>query len=105
MDDHENTEFLLPGELARAAGVSTDTLRHYEKKGVLARPRRGQNGYRRYPATAIDRVRLVRSALAIGFTLDELARFLAERDRGGMPRREVHSLATEKLRQLDGQIR
>ncbi len=43
------------GELARAAGVSTDTLRHYERKGVLARPRRAANGYRLYPPTASAR--------------------------------------------------
>nr|MDQ5839375.1 MerR family transcriptional regulator [Acidobacteriota bacterium] len=85
-------EFLRAGELARAAGVSTDTLRHYERKGVLACPRRSANGYREYPADALARVRLVRRALAVGFTLDELARILRARERGVAPCREVREL-------------
>ena len=94
----------LAGELATAAGVSTDTLRHYERKGVLPRAPRSENGYRRYPASAHERVRLIRSALAIGFTLDELARIFAERDRGGTPCQEVYGLAVGKLADLDEQI-
>jgi DNA-binding transcriptional MerR regulator len=95
---------LLAGELARLAGVSTDTLRHYERKGVLGRPRRGQNGYRLYPKDSLDRVRLVRRALAVGFTLDELARILNERDKGGSPCREVYRLATDKLKRVEEQL-
>lgn len=97
--------FWLAGELAKAAGVSTDTLRHYERKRVLARPRRAVNGYRQYPENALDRVLLVRSALAVGFTLDELAGILGERDRGGAPCREVRALAAEKLALLDDQLK
>ena len=91
--------------LAEAAGVSTDTLRHYERKGVLLPPPRSANGYRRYPVSALERVRLIRSSLAIGFTLDELARILSERDKGGSPCREVHGLAVKKLAELEEQIR
>lgn len=91
--------------MARAAGVSTDTLRHYERKGVLARPRRAANGYRQYPVDAPDRVLLVRNALAVGFTLDELARILGERDRGGAPCREVRAMAGEKLASIEDQLK
>ena len=97
--------WFLAGELATAAGVSTDTLRHYERKGVLPRAPRSANGYRRYPASALERVRLIRSSLAIGFTLDVLARVFAERDRGGTPCREVYGLAVDKLSDLDEQIK
>jgi DNA-binding transcriptional MerR regulator len=62
--------------------VSPDTLRHYEQKGLLAKAPRSANGYREYPADAGIRVRLVRRAVALGFTLDEVARILAVRDRG-----------------------
>lgn len=91
----------LAGELAKETGVSTDTLRHYERKGVLGRPRRASNGYRLYPNDALERVRLVRRALSVGFTLDELASILRERDKGGSPCREVHKLATEKLDRVE----
>lgn len=95
---------LRSGELARLAGVSTDTLRHYERKGVLARPRRGANGYRQYPPEALARVQLVRRALAFGFTLDELARILSARDRGAAPCREVRALAAAKLAEVEGRL-
>jgi DNA-binding transcriptional MerR regulator len=97
-------EYLRSSDLARLAGVSTDTLRHYERKGLLARPRRSSNGYREYPASALDRVRLVQRAVAIGFTLDELSRILSVRDRGGAPCREVRALAGTKLAEVESQL-
>jgi DNA-binding transcriptional MerR regulator len=85
-------------------GVSTDTLRHYERLGILPRPVRTRSGYRQYPPETADRVRMVRRALAIGFSLAELARVLKVRDRGGAPCRHVHALAVEKLGQIDARI-
>jgi DNA-binding transcriptional MerR regulator len=101
---HTKNGFMRAGELARAAGVSTDTLRHYERKGVLARPRRSANGYREYPPEALARVLLVRRALGVGFTLAELARILRVRDRGGAPCREVRELAAAKLADVEEQL-
>ena len=92
------------GELARLAGVSTDTLRHYERKGVLQRPRRSAGGYRQYPSAALARVLLVRRALAVGFTLDELARVLSVRDRGVAPCKEVRALAAAKLAEVEERL-
>jgi DNA-binding transcriptional MerR regulator len=92
------------GELARLAGVSTDTLRLYEKKGLLPKPRRSPNGYREYPEAAASRVRLVRQAVALGFTLDELVRVLKVRDQGGAPCREVRALGAAKLAQVDARL-
>lgn len=97
--------FMRAGELARAVGVSVDTLHHYERKGVLAAPRRSANGYREYPADALGRVRLVRRALSIGFTLDELARILRARDKGRAPCREVRALAAAKLADVESRLR
>ncbi|HKY04809.1 MAG TPA: heavy metal-responsive transcriptional regulator [Blastocatellia bacterium] len=104
IDNADKREFLRAGELAKAAGVSTDTLRHYERKGVLAAPRRSPNGYRQYPAEALDRVRLIRRALAIGFTLDELARILKVRDRGGAPCSDVRALAAARLSDVEARL-
>src|SRR5947209_676185 len=99
-----NSGFFSSGELAELAGVSGDTLRHYERKGVLSRPRRGTNGYRQYPAEALERVLLIRRALSVGFTLDELARILKVRDQGGAPCQEVRNLAAKKLSNLESQL-
>lgn len=93
------------GELAQLSGVSTDTLRHYERIGVLARPPRASNGYRIYSAPSLHRVLAIQNALRAGFSLPELARIFGQRDRGGAPCRLVHSLARQKLRDLDEQIR
>lgn len=92
------------GELARLAGVSTDTLRHYERKGVLPRPRRSAGGYRQYRPEALERVLLVRRALAFGFTLDELARVLSVRDRGAAPCKQVRALAATKLTEVEERL-
>ena len=91
------------GELARASGVSTDTLRHYEQKGVL-RAQRSDNGYREYAAGSLERVQLIRKALAIGFTLDELREILQVFDRGGAPCRQVRSIAVSKLSQIEAHL-
>jgi DNA-binding transcriptional MerR regulator len=98
-------EFLSSGELAKLAGVSSDTLRHYERKGVLARPRRAGNGYREYPTATLQRVQLIRRSLAVGFTLDELANILRIRDTGGAPCHEVRALAASKLSHIETQLR
>lgn len=95
---------LSSGEVAAAAGISVDTLHHYEKKGVIPLPDRGSNGYRTYPAAAVERVRLVRHAMSIGFTLDELARVLKARDSGKAPCRSVVALAEGKLRRIEEDI-
>jgi len=93
------------GELARRAGVSTDTLRYYERKGVIARPPRSTNGYRRYPEQALGRVQLIRRAMGLGLTLDDLAGVLRERDRGGIPCGRVRALAAAKLEEVEGRLR
>jgi DNA-binding transcriptional MerR regulator len=85
-------------------GVSADTLRHYERMRVLPLPRRSSAGYRQYPPEAADRVRLVRRAMALGFSLVEISKILAVRDRGGVPCRQVQALAVQKLAELDRRI-
>ena len=69
------------GELATSAGVSVDTIRFYERSGLLQPPRRA-SGYRTYAQNAVERVRLIKSAQALGLTLDEVVDFLALLDQG-----------------------
>lgn len=96
---------LSPREVARRTGVSSDTLRHYERKGLLPAPSRTAAGYRRYPASTVDRVQLIQRALVIGFSLADLARVLRERDRGSPPCRSVLDLVRARLAALDDQLR
>ena len=81
----EQKPYLRSGELAALAGISPDTLRHYERMKLLATPRRSAGNYRLYPREALERVRLIRHALAVGFSLPELAKILKVRDAGGAP--------------------
>src|SRR5438093_10651672 len=77
-----NNRPLRSGELARRAGVSPDTLRHYERRGLLPRPERSAARYRLYSPEALRRVTLIRGARSIGSTVNELAAMLAARDLG-----------------------
>jgi MerR family transcriptional regulator, copper efflux regulator len=95
---------LHSGGLAKATGVSPDTIRHYEKIGVLPRASRTESGYRFYPESAVERVLVVQRALHIGFTLAELAEVLKARDAGGAPCQRVYKLAQEKLKGITADI-
>jgi MerR family transcriptional regulator, Zn(II)-responsive regulator of zntA len=90
-------------EFARLAGVSTDTLRHYERNGLL-KPKRSGNGYREYTLQMLERVRLIRRAIAVGFSIEELRTILKARDRGDAPCRQVHKMAEAKLQAIEAQL-
>ncbi|MFZ0521569.1 MAG: MerR family transcriptional regulator [Candidatus Acidiferrales bacterium] len=93
------------GELARVAGVSADTIRYYERKGLLQVAPRSASGYRLFPQDAAARVQLIRSALGIGFTVRELAQVLRERNGGGAPCHRVRKLVAGKLAMLEARLR
>lgn len=95
---------LRPGQLARLAGVSPDTLRHYERLGILRAATRTVSGYRMYGPDAPERVALAQRALQLGFTLRELGEILRARDNGEAPCRRVLDLTEEKLRSLEQRI-
>ena len=102
MKDTKST--LRSGALASLAGVSTDTLRYYERRGLLPQPPRDANGYRRYPQAALMRVRVVQQALDAGFTVEDLAARpqTARRGRRAVPRSLPHrSNATRRARPAD----
>jgi DNA-binding transcriptional MerR regulator len=71
------------GAVARASGVSVDTVRFYERVGVLAAPERTESGYRVYGPSTIERIRLTRELQAIGFTLTDVVDALAAHDADG----------------------
>lgn len=96
---------MRPGQLARLIGVSPDTVRHYERLGLLPRPPRTRSGYRDYPPESVERVRLIRRALRVGFSLPELKTILCIRDRGGVPCQRVRVMAKFKLQQVKQQMK
>lgn len=96
-------KLLRTGDLARRTGVSADTLRHYERRGLLE-PKRAANGYRVYPERAVQRVLLVRRALALGIGLDEMRKLLKSREQGRPPCRQVRELAAVRLAELEAHL-
>ena len=85
------------GEVAAAADVPTQTVRFYERRGLLPPPQRGTNGYREYDASILARLAFIRSGQAAGLTLVELASILDLRRDGAVPCEHVHSLLLAKL--------
>jgi DNA-binding transcriptional MerR regulator len=98
------TNSLRSGELGRLTGVSADTLRHYERLGILPTSLRTNGGYRIFPTSAIERVQLAQRALQLGFSLKELAEILRNHDSGGVPCHRVLNLTEEKLHALGQRI-
>lgn len=97
--------YLRVGELARRAGVSSDTLRYYERVGVLPPPQRSASGYRQYSPDLLERICVIRHALTLGFKLEELAEIFKSRDCGGAPCRRVRSLAAKKLLEIEARLK
>lgn len=84
------------GEAADAAGVPTQTIRFYERRGLLPPPPRGPNGYREYDASVLTRLAFIRSGQAAGLTLVEVASILDLRRDGAVPCVHVHCLLVTK---------
>jgi MerR family mercuric resistance operon transcriptional regulator len=99
-----NDKSISTGELAKLTGPSSDTIRHYERMGILTKAPRTASGYRIYAPEAIERVQLAQRALQLGFTLTELSEILRVRDRGGVPCNRVLAMTEEKLDSLEQKI-
>jgi DNA-binding transcriptional MerR regulator len=90
------------GMLARAAGVNVETVRYYERRGLLAQPERTDAGYRQYDDDALWRLQFVARAKRLGFTLSEITELVAAGDARGAD--EVRAAATAKLVAIDTQL-
>lgn len=93
------------GELARAAGVPTTTVRYYERAGLLPPEARSGGNYRSYTDRSLERLRFIRSAQANGFTLDDARRLLRFQDGVLDPCQEVQTLIEARLRDLEERLR
>ena len=98
-------ELLRIGEVASRVQVSVDTIRFYESKGLLQGVTQPEEGSRRFRAASVDRIRVIKRAAAIGFSLDELTRIFQRRAAGHAPCGHVLDSAKQKLRELDDRIR
>jgi len=100
MNDQESK--LTIGAFARAAGVNVETIRFYQRRGLLPEPSKPYGGIRRYGATDVDRVRFVKSAQRLGFSLDDIAGLLRLAD--GTHCAEARLLAEHKLDEVRARL-
>jgi Hg(II)-responsive transcriptional regulator len=91
------------GHLASRAGVGVDTVRFYEKRGLLAEPERTTSGYRTYDPATVVRLRFIVRAKELGFTLREIGALLALRGEGDSCA-DVRELAARKIEEIDHRI-
>ncbi|WP_306362929.1 MerR family transcriptional regulator [Nocardia sp. CC227C] len=92
---------LRTGEVARAAGVNIQTLRYYERRGLLAEPDRSLGGHRLYPERTVSVLRLIKAAQRLGFTLDEIADLLGATGVGRRPGVGLRARTEAKLAEVD----
>jgi MerR family mercuric resistance operon transcriptional regulator len=101
------TAGLRPGAVAAAAGINRETLRYYERRGIIASPERTLGGHRLYPAETVTTLRVVKAAQRLGFTLAEIEDLLAAgAHRHGRRRTEtgLHERAAAKLAEVEQKI-
>jgi DNA-binding transcriptional MerR regulator len=91
------------GQVARAAGVAVDTVRYYERRGLVPASRQA-SGYRSFTSAAVARIRLVRELQGLGLSLDEIAGVLRLGDRGGRACEDRPSVFDAALARLDEQL-
>lgn len=93
---------LTIGKLARAAGVNVETIRYYQRIGLIEAPVKPAQGYRRYPAATVARVRFIRRAQELGFSLKEIAELLSLND-GDC--RSARAIAAQKQALIEQRLR
>ena len=98
----ENSQSLTIGTFARVAGVNVETIRFYQRKGLLPEPEKSYGSIRRYGASDVARVRFVKSAQRLGFSLDEIAGLLLLDD--GTHCDEARELGEKKLADVRGKL-
>lgn len=100
---NESRKTLTIGRVAERADVGIDTIRFYERRGLLPEPQRTASGYRLYTDATIKRLDFIRRAKALGFTLEEIIALLGLQDSGGA-KADVKALTKRKLGQIDAKI-
>lgn len=92
------------GEVAKQTGIGIETLRFYERSGLLDAPVRTEAGYRLYGADALTTLEFIKRAQILGFTLTEISRIISESRSGASPCDEVREIVRQRLAELDERL-
>ena len=96
---------LMIGQVARSAGVGVETVRFYERSGLLEEPSRKPSGYRQYDEMVVSRLRFIKRAKELGFTLKEIKELLSLRLEPSSSCADVKSKAAGKITEIESKIR
>lgn len=94
-------EQLTIGRLAQLVGLNLETIRYYERRGLLGKPPRTAAGYRQFSPESVQRLRFIKRSQELGFTLNEVAELLELRHDPANGRDDVHTRAAEKIKDID----
>ncbi len=103
--EEEGRRMLKIGEVSKRSGVGIEALRFYEKSGLLDKPSRTYGGYRVYGAEVLERLAFIKRAQALGFSLEEIGRVLADARKGQSPCDEVREIVRRRMEELDERLR
>jgi DNA-binding transcriptional MerR regulator len=93
------------GDLSEKTGVSTETIRYYERIGLVPEPQRADNGYRLYVEADVERMNFIRRARALDIALDEIDEILAFRERNEAPCSHVMTVMARRIVEIENRIR
>jgi len=93
------------GEVAKRAGIGIETLRFYERQGLLGAPGRTSSGYRMYDRSVLERLDFIKRAQVLGFSLAEIARIISEKQAGQSPCADVREIVRRRLEELDQRLK
>jgi Cu(I)-responsive transcriptional regulator len=92
------------GQVAKRTGVTVETVRFYEKQGLIAAPQRSDAGYRQYPPKTVKRVQFIQNAKQVGFTLKDIGELLDLHRKSGTSCADIKLIARQKIEEVDQKI-
>ncbi len=96
---------LTISQVAKGANVNVETIRYYEKLGLISKPPRTEAGYRQFPSEVIQRIKFIKRAQELGFTLLEVSKLLVVSDGGDYNCYDIQQFATKKLEEIEQKMR
>jgi MerR family copper efflux transcriptional regulator len=99
-----NMTQLTIGQVAKRTGMTVETIRFYEKQGLLGKPQRSASGYRQYPESEVKRIRFIQRAKDVGFTLKDIKELLLLRTQPDVSCADIQNKATAKIEDIEQKI-
>ncbi|GAA0463568.1 MerR family transcriptional regulator [Alkalibacillus silvisoli] len=95
---------LTISQIAKGSNVNIETVRYYEKRGLISEPPRTESGYRMFPKEVIQDIQFIKRAQDIGFTLEEIKKLLCASNNENFQSEEMYQFANNKIQEIDSKI-